>query len=312
MISTYFAAVFGFVFYLLSSFKFIGAFMLLLGTRKLKPMVLVLVFGSVISSSILTAMFHDLLTWLIMLGAILAIKYKPQVALKAGVAFGFLVLALVIQQLKGAYRQEAWFGSGGSLDAFEKVYDKQQEDKGFFSKESLAKSNIRINQGFIITNILRTVPDRVPYENGKELLQILEAAFLPRFLAPNKLNAGDRMIFMKYTGMYLHPGTSMALSSPGDAYINFGTLGGSIMMFFLGFLFSETLIGFHKFSRYYPVLLLFTPMVFYYPMRPDCELQTSLGHLVKSCFLIFMIIQIWKHRFIARRQDLVKPNVVGQ
>jgi hypothetical protein len=311
VISTYFSAVFGFVFYLMASFKFVGAFMLLLGTRQMKPMVLVLVFGSVISSSLLTAMFHDLLTWLIMLGAILAIKYKPPVILKTGVAVGFLVLALVIQQLKGAYRQEAWFGTGGGLDAFERVYDKQQEDKGFFSKESLAKSNVRINQGFIITNILRTVPARVPYENGKELLQILEAAFLPRFLAPNKLNAGDRTIFMKYTGMYLHPGTSMALSSPGDAYINFGALGGSVMMFFLGLLFSETLIGFHKYSRYYPALLLFTPMVFYYPMRPDCELQTSLGHLVKCSFLIFMMIQIWKHRFIVRRQDMSEKVIPG-
>ncbi len=311
VISTYFSAVFSFVFYLLASFKFIGLFMLLLGTRRLKPVMLVIVFGSVISSSLLSAMFHDLLTWLIMLGAILAIKYKPSLLLKASVAFGFIVLALVIQQLKGAYRQEAWFGSGGGIDAFEKVYTKQQENQGFFSKESLARSNVRINQGFIITNILRTVPARVPYENGKELLQILEAAFLPRFLAPNKLNAGDRNIFMKYTGMFIAPGTSMALSSPGDGYINFGAFGGSIFMFFLGLLFSETLNAFHKFSRYYPVLLLFTPMVFYYPMRPDCELQTSLGHLVKSCFLIFMMIQIWKHRFIARKRDLVKPQVAG-
>jgi hypothetical protein len=246
-----------------------------------------------------------------MLGAVLAIKYRPPTILKAGVAFGFIVLALVIQQLKGAYRQEAWFGGGGGMDAFGKVYDKQQAGKGFFSKENLAASNIRINQGFIITNIMRNVPARVPFEDGKELLQILEAAFLPRFLAPNKLNAGDRIIFMKYTGMYIMPGTSMALSPPGDAYINFGVLGGSFFMFFLGLAFSETLKGFHKYSRFYPVLLLFTPMVFYYPMRPDCELQTSLGHLVKSCFLIFMMVQIWKHRFIVRRQDLEKPAVAS-
>ena len=144
-----------------------------------------------------------------------------------------------------------------------------------------------------------TVPARVPFENGKELMQILEAAFLPRIIAPNKLNAGDRTIFTKYSGLYLRKGTSMGLGSMGDGYINFGVFGGCIFMFFLGLLFSEVLNGFYKYSKYYPFLLLFTPLVFYYPIRPDCELQTSLGHLVKSCMLIYLLILFWK-------QDLSK------
>jgi hypothetical protein len=122
----------------------------------------------------------------------------------------------------------------------------------------------------------------VPFENGKEMMRILEAAFLPRIIAPNKLNAGDREIFMKYTGLGLRKGTSMGLSSVGDAYINFGVIGGSIFMFFLGLAFSEVLNAFEKYSKQFPFLLLFTPLVFYYPIRPDCELQTTLGHLVKS------------------------------
>jgi hypothetical protein len=99
---------------------------------------------------------------------------------------------------------------------------------------------------------------------------------------------------MKYTGLYLMPGTSMGMSTMGDAYINFGTFGGAIFMFFFGLLFSEILNAFHKRSVEYPVLLLFIPMVFYYPIRPDCELQTILGHLFKSCFLIFVMLEVWK------------------
>ncbi|RYE48140.1 MAG: hypothetical protein EOP48_21285 [Sphingobacteriales bacterium] len=154
---------------------------------------------------------------------------------------------------------------------------------------------------------MRHIPAREPFANGEELYKIVEAAILPRILAPNKLNAGDRMIFMKYSGMRLAPGTSMGLSSLGDAYINFGVAGGIIMMFCLGLLFSIVLNGFYKNSKTYPVLLLFTTMVFYYPIRPDCELQTSLGHLVKSVFLLFVIFQIWKHNFervkIKRQQE---------
>ena len=97
----------------------------------------------------------------------------------------------------------------------------------------------------------------------------------------------------------------MGLSSPGDAYVNFGVWGGCIFMFCLGLLFSEVLNGFYKYSKYYPFLLLFTPLIFYYPIRPDCELQTSLGHLVKGCMLVFAMMVFWK-------KDLTRKYVRNQ
>jgi hypothetical protein len=297
MVSSFFASELAFVFVLLGSFKYIGAFFLILGSRKIKPLYLILVYGSIILSSLRGAMFHDLLIWLMFLGSVFAIKYRPSVPIKAAVVTGFLLMALVIQQLKGDYRKATWQGGQkGGLETFAESYDDSQE-QGRFSGKSIAKSNVRINQGFIVTNIMTNVPEKVPYENGDEMLEIVKAAVLPRILAPNKLRAGDQHIFMKYSGMVLQPGTSMALSSLGDAYLNFGTFGGAIFMFFYGLLFSEVLKLFYKNSFEYPVLILFTPLVFYYPIRPDCELQTILGHLFKSCFLIFVIIQVLKVKF---------------
>src|SRR5690606_20328464 len=137
-----------------------------------------------------------------------------------------------------------------------------------------------------ITNIMITVPDKEPYSNGKQMMQILEAAVLPRIFAPDKLKAGDRQILYKYSGVMVAAGTSMALSSLGDAYLNFGAWVGCVFMFVLGLLYSWALILFRKHSRDYPALILFTALVFYYPIRPDCELQTILGHLVKSIFVL--------------------------
>lgn len=305
-ISGYLAPVFGselaFVFYLLGGFKFIGAFMLILGSHKTKTWVLVLVFGSIIVSTLKAAMFHDLLTWMIMLGGIISIKYKPPILVKAAATSGFILLAVIIQQVKGEYRKSAWSGEGG-LEVFQNTVNETEESGSLFSFESLARSNIRINQGYIVTSIMKTVPESEPYSNGVELMQILEAAFLPRILAPNKLNAGDRTIFTRYSHIPLQPGTSMALSSLGDGYINFGVIGGCIFMFMLGLSFSVVLNGFQRFSRYYPFLLLFTPLVFYYPIRPDCELQTSFGHLVKSCFLIYIMLVFWKKKFTKASQE---------
>jgi hypothetical protein len=308
-VSGFFGSELGFVFYLLSSFKFIGALMLLLSSQRLKTEILVAVFASIIISSLSEAMFHDLLTWVILVGAVIAIKYKPGLGLKSSVAIGFILLSVILQQLKGDYRNEAWGGGESGLGALEKVYDKQQEKNGIFNLKSLAASNVRINQGFIITNIMKTIPARVPFAEGEELYQILEAAFLPRILAPNKLNAGDRTIFTKYSGMQIKAGTSMGLSSMGDGYNNFGLGGGGIFMFCLALLFSEVLNGFYKHSKNYPVLLLFIPLVFYYPIRPDCELQTSLGHLVKACFLIFVMVKYWKYQFYRKQQSVKTISV---
>ena len=304
MIKGLFSSELSFIFYLLGGFKFIGAFILIIGNRKLKIIPLIIVYGSIFVSSLGEGMFHDLITWLIFLASVFAIKFKPGFKVKITAFTLFIISVLTIQLLKGGYRDATWGrGEKSGLASFNKAYVESKTGNTFFSYRSLAENNIRINQGYIITNIMKTVPDKVPFAKGIELKQILEAAILPRFIASDKLKAGDQTLFKMYTGMPLAKSTSMALSSIGDAYINFGVFGGCIFMFLLGLLYSEVLKAFHRYSKYYPVLLLFTPLVFYYPIRPDCELQTILGHLVKSCFLIYVVFLVWRRYFRESRES---------
>jgi hypothetical protein len=299
IIAEMFATNLAFIFFLLGGFKFIGAFMIIVGNQRLKIIPLIVVYGSIIVSSLGIGMFHDLLTWIVFLGCVFAIKFRPSISIKRGVAFLFILLSAAIQQLKGSYREATWQrGEDTGLESINKAYQQTEANNAFFSSNSLAVSNLRFNQGYIISYIMKNVPNKVPYANGAELYRILEAAILPRVLAPNKLNAGDRDIFMKYSGMRIAKKTSMGLSSVGDGYVNFGIIGGCIFMFFLGLLYNHVLKAFYRYSKNFPVLLLFTPLIFYYPIRPDCELQTILGHLVKSCFLIFVLFALWKKYFI--------------
>lgn len=295
LISGFFGSELAFVFYLLGNSKFIGLFLLILGTKQLKLLPMVVVIGSIISSSLGDGMFHDLLTWIIFTGAIFCIKYKFSFNTKLIGAISFVMLAATIQALKSSYRTAT--GSGreeAGIDTFAKLYEQQNERSSIFSYERLATSVTRINQGFIITNIMNNVPGKTPFSNGEEMYQIFEAAILPRILAPNKLSAGDRTLFMKYSGIKLTEGTSMGLSSLGDAYLNFGIVGGCFFMFLLGLLYSAALNLFHKYGKEFPILILFTALVFYFPIRPDCELQTILGHFFKSCFLIYAMVVAFK------------------
>lgn len=298
IIAGFFSSEFAFVFYLLGSFKFIGLFLLVLGSDQLKFWPMLIVMGSIVSSSFGSGMFHDLLTWIIFTASVFTIKYRFSLKTKLIGTLCFIILVSIIQVMKGSYRESL----GGNdeqagIEAFAELAQEQNEEKGLLSFDRLASSNVRINQGFIITNILETVPQKVPYQNGKQMLQLFEAGILPRILAPNKLRAGDRDIFMKYSGIPIREGTSMALSSIGDAYINFGTWGGCVFMFLLGAMYNYILCFLGKKANRFPVLILFTTLVFYYPIRPDCELQTILGHIFKSCFLIYIMIEIWKYIF---------------
>ncbi len=300
-ISGMFSSDLAFVFYLIGGLKFIGVFMIIVSSNQIKIIPLVIVYSSVIISSLNNAMFHDLVTWLIFLGIFYCIQYKPSINIKLVGIFLFVIFAIVLQSIKKDYRQATWEqNQNANLQTLSNVYEQTEAKSGFFNSKDLIQNITRINQGFIITNIMKTVPDVVPFSEGEQLRQILTAAILPRIIAPNKLTAGNQDIYKKYTGMQLRKGTSMALSSIGDAYINFGIIGGCVFMFTLGLLYSESLKLFNRYSKYFPILLLFTPLVFYYPIRPDCELQTILGHFVKSIFLIFIIFLIWKKQFLFR------------
>jgi hypothetical protein len=301
---------FTFVFVLLSGFKFVGTFLIIIGKKDLKPLPLLLVVGATVTSTLADGLFHDLLTWLIFILAIFAIKYKPSQHIKVIVMLSFTFIVVLIQILKGDYRQAIWAGDDvGGIETFENVLEKSKDQGTFFSKKRLSESNIRINQGFIITNIMKTVPAKVPYSEGAELKQILEAAFLPRFLAPNKLTAGSRELFSKYSGMVIKRGTSMGLSSIGDAYLNFGVTGGCVFMFILGFFYSKILSFLYKKRTRYPIILLFTPLLFYYPIRPDCELQTILGHLIKGTFLVLFVMYFFRDLFEVEAQSQKRTTV---
>lgn len=290
-----------FYLYLLAGFKFIGLYFLILGGKQLNLGPLILVYSSIIVSSLSTAMFHDLLIWIIFLGAVLAIKIKPSFILKLTAIAGLIVLGTIIQITKGDYRSKS---EVGGVESFVNIAQQLEDNGGLFSAENLTQNAVRVNQGFIISHILNNVPKHVPFSGGESMVQIFASAIFPRFLFPNKLDAGDQQIFMKYTGMFINGTTAMALSSIGDAYANFGKVGGWVFMFLFGLIFNFMLKILKHQSKKIVLLQLFLPLFFLYPIRPDCELQTVLGHLFKSIILVTVILQFLNYNSTASTTDV--------
>ena len=82
----------------------------------------------------------------------------------------------------------------------------------------------------------------------------------------------------------------MGMGMLADAWVSFGEIGGIFTLFFYGLIINLSLKLIQKNMAKYKILFYFIPIIYYYPIRPDCETQTSFGHLVKTFFLVFVIL----------------------
>jgi hypothetical protein len=303
LISPFFPASLAFVFYLLGSFKYIGLFALLLSYQTLKIKLLILIYGLILVSSFQGGMFHDLLTWIIVLCLILAYRYKPTWQFKAAGIVGFVLFAIFIQSIKQGLRAQTWFGNKeASLNLVEDITDDvNKSNGGLLSIDNLGPNFVRINQGWVLASAMNYVPRNISHAHGALLSEYLYSAFVPRIVDDNKLKAGSQEVFNKYSGHHIEKGTSIGLGLFTDAYVDFGDFGNfasMIYVFLFGLLYGYILYQSAQKSSRYPILLLFAILVFIYPIRPDCETQTALGHLFKSIILISGIVVVFRKKFV--------------
>jgi hypothetical protein len=299
-ISSFIPSALVFVSYLLESFKFIGLFILICSHQKLKPLLLVIIYGAILISSFQGGMFHDLLIWIIVLGLIISYRYKPSFSFRISAMILFALFASFIQSIKGGLREKTWV-SGGEKTSYELIesINKQNvsENNGMFTKESIGPQINRINQGWILASTMDNVPSNESHTYGALTSKYVYSAFMPRFLAPDKLRAGDQNIFNKYSGHSIYDDTAMGLGILTDAYVEFGENLALIYVFLFGLMYGYILNKFLVISKNYPILILFSILAFIYPMRPDCETQTALGHLFKTIMLLFLIFSLFKKTF---------------
>ena len=118
-----------------------------------------------------------------------------------------------------------------------------------------------------------------------------ESAFLPRFLAPDKLDVSDRPTFFKYSGKVLNDNTSIALGIASEGFIDFGYYG-FIIVFLFAFILNQFIKLFHRLDQNYPLAKVFTPVAFFIAVRPDTDTINALGSLIKITLLIYVMLVV--------------------
>src|SRR5205085_10915478 len=126
-----------------------------------------------------------------------------------------------------------------------------------------AAVNARLNQGWVMAVILKTIPARKPFLEGELFYRELKGLFLPRFLMADKAVAQSSEKFERFAG-YKLKGYTIAVGILGDGYGNFGVNGGIIFCFFIGLFFNIATTVFLNVCRKYPMLFLWYFVVFFY------------------------------------------------
>ena len=310
LFSSVFPGELAFFIYLLSSIRFVGVFALYSFNPKKywkwvgAVLILELYFGAI------AAMYHDAVMWILFFALYFVYTTKPTLSIRL-IGLGICVIfILFIQGLKGAYRAKISETGTSDLGLVLETSSQVSDDLG--SEENILGSLNRGNQAWIFASTKERM-DRIGDYQGLHILGIYaEAALLPRFLAPDKLMSGDKKIFNSFSGHQINQNTSMGLGVFADGYIAYGYWGVMFFTFGLGLLFNVTfriIESWAKLSEFYVLMVL--PLL-NYAIRPDCELQTTINHLVKGLVVFGILVTLTKFNFVVsgRSSAKVKRSVM--
>jgi hypothetical protein len=243
-------------------------------------------------------MFGDLFLWAAFSFLLWCFLEKPTALLKLMIFTSGIVIFFIVQAVKHDYRQKTWFeGEETGFSAFSRSTSEKFDINTLLSKEQMVVSLSRLNQGWILSSTVENMNLTQNFQQTHLVIRYVEAAILPRFLAPNKLNpTQNKEIFNEFSGHRIES-TSMGLGVFADGYIAYGALGVYLFSFCLGIIFYGVFKIVDKWAALSPFFVLFLYPIFFYAIRPDCDTQTLLGHLVKSLIVFGFLVYVYKYYF---------------
>lgn len=282
--------------YLISLLRYVGAFALLTVNPKKYWLLIVILLGLELYQGAFIGMYHDAVMWILFCALFLSYTLKPNLYFKLIGFACMVVFVLLIQAVKVQYREQVRENKSAGLDL---ILETTSDVSGDINSESnLLGSLNRGNQAWIFASTIDRM-DRVGDFQGIQILGIyLEAALLPRFLAPNKITSGDKKIFNTFSGHTINENTSMGLGVFADGYIAFGYWGVMLFTFGLGLLFCFTFLIIESWAKISEFYILMVLPILNYAVRPDCELQTTINHMIKGLIVFGILVTLTKFNFV--------------
>jgi hypothetical protein len=230
------------------------------------------------------------------------------------IAIGFM---LVLQAVKGSYRKYVWKSeyTGNRITLFTDIFlETIKNGDILFEERAVFNTYIRSNQGFNVALVMRRIPSYQPYDDGNNLFKVMAASIVPRFLWPDKPEAGGKFN-MKYYAGYSIKGWSTNIGPLGEAYGSFGVVGGIFYMFLLGMFIRWAYKLVFTIGKRIPLLICWIPVLFYQiTYSGETDTLQILNSLVKSAFFVWLLYKLLPGWFGVEKQNnrkraLIKPAI---
>jgi hypothetical protein len=202
----------------------------------------------------------------------------------------FFLIAL--QKVKVTYRSYIWHSNytGNKMALFVNIFwENIQKGDNLIENTTFFPVYVRANQGYNVSMVMRRFPNIVPYDGGANILRNFASAFVPRFLWPDKPEAGGKFNMAYYAGFNL-VGYSTNVGPLGEAYGSFGVTGGIIYMFLLGLFIRWAYTMIFKIARRIPLLVCWIPVMFYQVISSgETDSLQIFNSLIKSAFFLWLL-----------------------
>lgn len=283
-----------FLFFLLSNVTYVGIIIALHSHRKARWWMLAGALSWMLLISIRSNMFHDFLLWTALIGLYIAARAQWSLLNRVLIVMTYALIVFVLHTAKIEIRQTLArsAGGGGSFEVFTTALNKTflDEDGTVLEAGAVGSLIIRLNQGWIVSRVMEQVPAHRPFANGETIEKAVRAAFLPRFLDPDKIGAGGHALFSRFTSFDLNA-TSMGLSLLGEGYGNYGKAGAVLFLLIYGAAISLILRAYWLWAARHPIGIFWIPLLFLHTVKAETDFVVVLNYLVKA--LVVTIATVW-------------------
>ena len=286
------------VFFLMAHLVFVGVFYVMYSPNKKKKAIVTGAFVLMLGESVLTGMFGELI-FISALSVILVLLGK-QIPFWKKLSFALLgiFVIILIQSVKSDYRKRSWMGEGGADPVYfaQLITDRVTDPSSIFNPADMFILSVRMNQGWLVAETMHMVPAVHPFGNGEPLGDAVLASIIPRFVWPNKPEAGGKANLKRFWGFDL-VGWSTNIGTLGEAYANFDRFGGWVYLFFYGLFFNLSLSLILKSAQKRPTLVLWLPFFFFSVINVETDLLSTMGAIVKSVIFAWIVFRAFQSAF---------------
>jgi hypothetical protein len=288
---------FGFIFFLLSQFKYVGAIYLIVVRSRWRWWISAALLFLTAASSAQAGLFHDLILWTAMFFTFFCYDFRLKVLSKITLIALAIVVLTGLQAVKAEYRYQIRYHpqTAGLTTLVSAIVDVLS---GSGSEEDISKTSVRLNQGWIVSAIMAHTPRFTPFAQGETIINAITDSLLPRFLVAKRAIIATVNV-RRFTGLYVDNQTSFGMSIVGEAWANFGQAG-IVMMFVWGAACAGLLRIIAWLSVKRPTIALWTPLIFLHVVKAETELAMTLNHMVKASIFVFLIY-FFAERFLRVR-----------